>query len=62
MTITRAGSKELHSKDSTDTEQNKCLILTIHTYQDLSKTIQRVSREFDIKTALNPARYKITPY
>ncbi len=47
----RAGSKELPSKDHTDTEQDKGLILTIPYIAGLSESIQRVCRDFDIKTA-----------
>ena len=46
-----AGSKELPSKDHTDSEQEKSLILTIPYIAGLSETIQRVCRDFDIKTA-----------
>ncbi len=47
----RAGSKELLSKDHTNTEQEKGLILTIPYIAGLSESIQRVCRDFDIKTA-----------
>ncbi len=48
----RAGSKELPSKDHTNTEQEKGLILIIPYISGLSESIQKVCREeFDIKTA-----------
>ncbi len=49
-TTIRAGSKELPSRDHTDTEQEKGLILTIPYVAGLSERIQRVCRDFDIKT------------
>ncbi len=54
----RAGSKELPSKDHTNTaEQEEGLILTIHPYiAGLSKSIQRVCRDFDIKTAFKSGK------
>ncbi len=60
--------KALPSKDHTDTEQEKGLILTIHPYMaGLSESIQRVCRDFDIKKArrfqplLNMLGSSITP-
>ncbi len=47
----KAGFKELPSRDHTDTEQEKDLILTIPYIAGLSENIQRVCRAFDIKTA-----------
>ncbi len=52
----RAGSKELPSRDHTDTEQEKGLILTILYIAGLSKSIQRVCRDFDIKTAFKSGK------
>ena len=49
--IIRAGSKELPSRDYTDTEQEKGFILTISYIAWLSESIWRVCRDFDIKTA-----------
>ncbi len=43
----RAGSKELPSRDHSDTEQEKGLILTIPYIEELNKNIQRVCRDFD---------------
>ncbi len=51
----RAGSKELPSKDHTDTGKKKGLILTIP-YIGLSESIQRVCRDFDIKTAFKSGK------
>ncbi len=45
----RAGSKELPSKDHTNTEQEKGLILIIPYIAGLSESIRRVWRDFDIK-------------
>ncbi len=53
-TIIRAGSKELPSKDHTDTEQD--LILTIPYIAGSSESIQRVCRYFDIKTAFKSGK------
>ncbi len=47
----RAGSKELPSKDHTNTEQEKGLILTILYIAELSESIQRVCRDFDEKVS-----------
>ncbi len=55
--MTRAGSKELISKDHTDTEQEKGLILTIPYIAGLGETIQRVCRDFDIKHHLSWVRH-----
>ncbi len=52
--IIRAGSKELPSKDHTDTEQD--LILTIPYIAGSSESIQRVCRDFDIKTAFKSGK------
>ncbi len=46
----RAGSKELPSKNHTNTEQEKGLILTIPYIAGLSESIQRVRKDFDITT------------
>ncbi len=53
----RAGSKELPSKDNTDTEPTIGLILTIPYVAGLSETIQRVCRDFNIKTHLSRVRH-----
>ncbi len=58
-TTIRAGSKELPSKD---TEQEKGLILTIPYIAGLSESIQRVCRDFDIKTAFKSGKTLITSY
>ena len=55
-TTIRAGSKELSSRDHTDTEQEKSLILTISYIAGLSESIQRVCRDFDIKTAFKSGK------
>ncbi len=55
----RAGSKELTSKDHTDTEQEKGYILTITYIAGLSESIQRVCRDFDIKTTLKPGYFEV---
>ncbi len=52
----RAGSKELPSRDHTDYEQEKGLILTISYIAGLSESIQRVRRDFDIKTAFKSGK------
>ncbi len=52
----RAGSKELPSKDHTDTEQEKGLILTVPYIARLTESIQRVCRDFDIKTAFKSGK------
>ncbi len=51
-TTIRAGSKELRSKDHTNTEQEKGLILTIPYIAGLSESIQRVCRDLDIKKGI----------
>ncbi len=56
----RAGSKELPSKDHTNTEKKKGLILTIPYIAGLSESIQRVCRDFDIKTALKSGKTHLT--
>ncbi len=53
----RGGSKELPSKDHTDTEQEKGSILTIPYIAGLSESIQRVCRDFDIKQHLSWVRH-----
>ncbi len=56
-TTIRAGSKELPSKDHTNTEQEKGLFLTISTsIAGLSESIQRVCREFDIETVFKSGK------
>ncbi len=57
----RAGSKELPSRDHSDTEQEKGLILTIPYIAGLSESIQRVCRDFGIKTALKLGVYRLSP-
>ncbi len=54
----RAGSKELSSKDHTNTEQEKGLILTIPYIHvaGLCESIQGVCRDFDIKTAFKSGK------
>ncbi len=52
----RAGSIELPSKDHINTEQEKGLILTIPYIAGLSESIQRVCRDFDIKTAFKSGK------
>ncbi len=52
----RAGSKELPSKDHTNTEQEEGLILTIPYIAGLNENIQKVCRDFDIKTALKSGK------
>ncbi len=52
----RAGSKELPSKDHTNTEQEKNLILAIPYIAGLSESIQRVCRDYDIKTAFKSGK------
>ncbi len=46
-TTIRAGSKELPSRDHSDTEQEKGLICTIPYIAGLSESIQRVCRDSD---------------
>ncbi len=52
----RAGSKRSPSKDHTNTEQEKGLILTIPYIAGLSERIQRVCRDFDIKTTFKSGK------
>ncbi len=52
----RAGCKELPSRDCTDTEKKKGLILTIPCIAGLSESIQRVCRDFNIKTAFKSGK------
>ena len=51
-----AGSKQLPSRDHTYTEQEKGLILTIPYIAGLSESIQKVCRDFDIKTAFKSGK------
>ncbi len=59
-TTIRAGLKELPSRDHTDTEQEKGLILTTPFMAGLSESIQRVCREFDVKTAFKSGKTLIS--
>ncbi len=52
----RAGSKKSTSKDHINTEQEKGLILTIPYIVGLSESIQRVCRDFDIKTTFKSCK------
>ncbi len=52
----RAGSKDLPSKYHTNIEQEKSLILTIPYIAGLSESIQRVCRDFGIKTAFKSGK------
>ena len=61
-TTIRAGSKELPSKDHTNTEQEKGLILTIPYIAGLSESIQRVCRDFDIKIGTESSISAVVKY
>ena len=52
----------LLARDHTNTEQEKGLILTIPYIAGLSESIQRVCRDFDIKTAFKSGKTLSTSY